>query len=412
MWTSKDKQLYQVVIPNNMSFWQMNRDLIVVGIASVPVLDANGNQIYDQYGGALYRNAPAQVIPASFSLRNVADVVNGWDDTYLMSDQRTIDPKQVPWTVVGVGQSNNLVQLNLPNNAQNLNLELVVEDGSTSGSVNATGYISLSNNTINGPVTTFTITGKTTNVTYGTDKSIPPIQPADVVLRVKATTSTKALPLLRIHVAVLEPKNQAVDVLFAYDRTNAGSALPASKPTGQQVVNWLNSVLSSQTLINFYLGFEGTYDTSISVPGGLKVFDANGALDYYDNQQSAGETALENLDAKFAPFAPHIAVLVVNSLHDVTTPPDPLGIHDPNTIYSFITAASGKFVFSHEVGHQLGLAVRNYHNMHDKDPWPIEFQKITTSSQPIKRGLMWETDGFACGWLRVWDWCKASDSVH
>ncbi len=352
------------------------------------------------------------IIDPDFKLINDANVFQGWDSPYSSSDKTA-------WTSVGVGATNTNIKLTLPANAAKLNLECVVDDQDSGYSAT---YISLKSVTLQGGDNNLSITGlKAMTPTLINDQAQATVQPADIVLRVKGTTT----PILKLNVVVLPQVNIAVDIFYAYvPKTN--SAYPQGFPTdltalSTKIIQHLNQYYTSQTQVNFIPGSSNILPNVLPPALLSGDFDSKtGLLDIDDNDPVNG--SVKNLIAQTGALnlpSTRIKLFIVK------------GINVTNTTLPFLAASSAPTSFvpalvdtndffitcAHEIGRDLnipsGSAVDS--NSFDIGQWPLEFKDDlyeTNAANPMgipgQTGLMSHNTGAQTPWIRHEDWLEAN----
>jgi hypothetical protein len=328
-----------------------------------------------------------------FELRNNSDVMNGWDS----SSQLNGPPAPDPWTCVATGSTNSFVKLYCP---ATKGLELAIAPGSEK-------YITLNSGTtlaITGTETDLSIKGvastTSTNAGFGNFD-------AQVILRQQ---SSPAIVSGTLHVQVFGPQSVYVDVFYASDSANAASALPATLPTGSQIINEMNATFVPQANVNFVLRISST------LPNCTGAFDSSGNLNF-ESMDSSGffplwqncSDASFNVDSQDTVWRIFIVKHLLPQTYDAGTFLDLEDGH--GYCYTFVNSTAGIRDYAHEGGRAFGLPSAPFGIMvnkmgpFDMGPWPFEFKTI---SDPYPAGLMNDSTGTQERWIRHQDWDQSN----
>jgi len=376
------------------------------------------------------------LIPASFKLVNEYsssnDVMTGWDSAASSSDQNA-------WTICGLtGPDNTKIKLVLPQNAQNLGLECVVDD--TDGGY-STSCITLQPVTLQGGDNNLDIKGVQATTFDATNPAKVVSRPARIVLRQALTKEV----LIVLKVVVLPNVNVTVDMFFCDDNSSPTmqtlSALPAPYPTSyasiaSTVISNMNLYVNKQSRVLFVPGVFSQIHTSINafspVNGSLQ-FQPGGVWTAYPNSVTIGALidASNVLDTIGSggndPNNHHLRIFVVKAMSGSALGGDN-GIAllpSPNPPYMVVQAGPGSdstyaanffnVTCGHEIGHELGLATQNLslaHNKpayrHDQGPFPLEEFNSDLWGTPNQTGLMYFQLPAQNYWIRHEDWQQAN----
>jgi|GEM_PF-5676666 len=297
-------------------------------------------------------------------------------------------------------KTNNIVKLVAEGVTTESGLELVVDTASSS-------YLSLSNQTITGPETSFTITGNADSKNAG-------LAGAKIILRKKNTTEA----LATLHVHVLPLRTVFFDVFYAWDDRISTSIISPDTMPAAAIGNKLNEIYGSQANINFTL----RKTANLSKCYGGIANDGNSYVDYYA-VQTAKYSNLWSIQPQVSvilekggqsdPTSNVHKIFVVKHLvkreYDAAfaeTITNAIGT--TWRTFSILNVNARMNTSAHEVGHGLGLSTKAQGNQdsHDLGPWPLQIQG-GVADIPKQPGLMAESNGG--NWLRQEDWKKANE---
>ena len=264
-----------------------------------------------------------------------------------------------PWTSVGVGSTNRIVQLVIGGELSPTNFELVVTEGADKVSIQPTGNLTASNE--------LTI--------VGTGES------ADT--RIEVRLKTTQTPLATLHVMVLPWVTNSIGIFEIVD-PESSETCPVGAPSATNVINELNRIFA-QACVCFQLidltptnlSVNYRYDNGGDI--GLPAMVGNGRLDRCEKDSNGLNAFLDTLAWGMAHWC--IYFFRDSGMHDVAgwTPLEP-SEHGWSGVFTHQYGETIALVLwntAHEIGHCLGLATRNDDGEgHDLGAWPAETGKL------------------------------------
>jgi hypothetical protein len=291
------------------------------------------------------------------------------------------DPTEVePWTSVGVGRTNEVVQL-------------VVEPASVLPYVE---LVAVASNLVS--VTPQSVTQSPQNLTiYGLS--------ATSDTKVELRWKPNHVPLSPLHTMVLMNRTLSVGI-YRIEDPISGATRPVGGPPESSVINTLNQIYK-QTCITFSDANTSSQTNSIVYDGTCTAGAVDGKLQDCERPLAlvtnvwAGQLRVFFFKNSGISYSTPSSFFV----HGVSYKNDILGIW----LYSIVFADTMvENTVAHELGHQLGLAAKNPDSGgHDTGATPAGVEHLMKSGQPV--GGIWPVP--TGQWLRHEDWQEANSTA-
>jgi hypothetical protein len=321
------------------------------------------------------KNGRYEVVPVEFELREVHDLINGWDST-----------KAEDWVAVGVGKTNSVASLWLDGDIPEGTLELVADPSSAA-------YLSVQSEHITGRIIDLTIRGlKATSAAGG-----------KVLLRMKSSKATVATLRVRVFDEV-EVKVQFYNVV---DQRQENTKFNRAD-FNEKALAKLNLVYGPQANIKFTAAgppIEIDMSQDLQPPLSTEpmpfIFNENGTFPY----QTQRDAVLKNAFPSGNPPSNILPIFVVS----LFSGEGELG-WTVTSLDCFIDNRDAEgLVAAHEVGHYFDLSreQKGQGEGHDMGPWPDEL----IQANPDLKGLMYDHVEGTTRWLRHRDWYAANQQA-